>query len=461
VFPPVATLKSLLARRIAMLERQEFMVDRLADRLAGTADSYDAVLAFARELARVPRRGGCPWIEPDDLASIRAARPAEAADLFAGQPAPAELADRIAGAVHGRIAGCVLGKPFEMGLRLPEIRRYLEGAGAWPLDDFVPASSPTQERELRRDSLESTRGRVRFAQEDDDLNYLVLGVMVLERHGDGFTTGDLLRAWSESLPYGWTWGPEHLVHYRAASRLLDRDGPAPLPEGEEWLSFASLFNAWEEEIGAMIRADAWGLANPGRPGLAAAMAWRDAIMSHRRTGLYAALWTAATLAAATCTRDPVEAIRQGLVQVPEHSRFAVCVREALAWALEDDDWLASWRRIEDRWGSLGHAGTLNETAAIVNALVHARRTGGVDFTAAIATTVMQGYDTDSAGATAGSIAGALVGRRGIPARWIEPFGDTLHCCVAGWRTTSIEGLAARIAGVIPAIDAAAHKEVRV
>jgi len=460
VFPPVETLKSLLARRIAMLDRQEFAVDGMADRLAGTADSYDAVLALARELARIPRRRGCPWIEPDDLGGIRAARPAGAADIVPNRPAPAELADRVSGSVHGRIAGCVLGKPFEMGLRLPEIRRYLEGAGAWPLDDFVPGSSPTQERELRRDCLESTRGRVRFAQEDDDINYLVLGVMVLERHGAGFTTADLLRAWSENLPYGWTWGPEHLVHYRAASLLLDRERPSPLPEGDGWLEFACLFNAWEEEIGAMIRADAWGLANPGRPGLAAAMAWRDAIMSHRRTGLYAAQWTAATLAAAACTRDPVEAIWHGIAQVPERSRYAACVREALAWALEDDDWLACWRRIEDRWGPLGHAGTLNETAAIVNALVHARRPGGVDFTAAIATTVMQGYDTDSAGATAGSIAGALVGRRGIPARWIEPFGDTFHCCVAGWRTTSIEALAARMAGVIPSVDAAGEEGKR-
>lgn len=460
MFPPITVLRSLLERRIAMLDRQGFAVDSQADRLVRVPDSYDAILGFAGELVHLPRRPDCPWVEPDDLPAIRTARPAGAVDELPGRPGSTDLYDRVSGAVHGRIAGCVLGKPFEMGLRLPEIRRYLEGVNAWPLDDFVPATSPTQQRELRRDCLESTRGRVRAAQEDDDINYLVLGVIILERHGASFSTGDVLRAWSDLLPYGWTWGPEHLVHGRAAALLLDRDSPVLLPEGDTWLDFAPLFNAWEEEIGAMIRADAWGLANPGRPGLAAEMAWRDAIMTHRRTGLYAAMWTAAALAAAVLTRDPVEAIRGGLEQVPGRSCFAACVREALAWSLADDDWITTWRRIEDRWGFLGHAGTLNETAAIVNALVHARRPGGLDFTAAIGATVMQGYDTDSAGATAGGLAGALVGRRGLPDRWVAPLNDTFHCCVAGWRETSINGLAARMAGVIPGVDAAARRKGR-
>ena len=36
----------------------------------------------------------------------------------------------------------------------------------------------------------------------------------------------------------------------------------------------------------MIRADAYGYACPGRPELAAELAWRDAGLTHRRTGIY-------------------------------------------------------------------------------------------------------------------------------------------------------------------------------
>lgn len=443
MLPPIAHLKGLLARRITMLEGRGFDVEGLAADLAELPDGYDPLLALARRMVTRPRRPGVPWVEPEGYPEILASLPAPVDPPLS----PGNHHDRVSGAVHGRIAGCILGKPLEMGLRLPEIRCYLEGAGAWPLEDFVPGSSPTQTRALRADCGESTRGNVRFAQEDDDINYLVLGVRILETCGRNFTTRDVARSWIRWLPYGWCWGPEHLAYHHAAAHLLDTERWESLPQGDEWLGFPGLFSAWEEEIGAMIRADAWGLACPGRPDEAARMAWTDAVLTHRRNGIYAARWTAATLAAAVAGAEVVDAIRCGLTRVPPGSRFADCVRRSLDWSLADDDWLTTWGRIDEAWGPLGHAGTLNETAAIVNALVHARRPAGLDFTAAITTAVMQGWDTDCSAATVGSIAGACLGLGALPRKWVDPFRDTFYTSVAEYRGTSIAGLAARLAGL--------------
>jgi hypothetical protein len=99
-----------------------------------------------------------------------------------------------------------LGKPLEMGYTPEDIRHYLEGANAYPLTDFVPSQSRTGQV-LRRDCVPSMRGYVRYAQEDDDLNYMCLAVKLLERGGPSFTTLDVGMNWLQSIPFLWTWGP--------------------------------------------------------------------------------------------------------------------------------------------------------------------------------------------------------------------------------------------------------------
>lgn len=51
-------------------------------------------------------------------------------------------------------------------------------------------------------------------------------------------------------------------------------------------------------VGADIRCDIFGHACPGRPERAAELAFRDAVLSHERNGVYGAIFFAATLAAA-------------------------------------------------------------------------------------------------------------------------------------------------------------------
>jgi ADP-ribosylglycohydrolase len=89
------------------------------------------------------------------------------------------------------------------------------------------------------------------------------------------------------------------------------------------------------------------------------------------------------------------------------------VREAVAHAESEPDFERVVDRLYERHGGLHWVHTINNAALIAAALTHGRG----DFTASIAGAVAAGWDTDSAGATVGSIAGGLLGASGIPREW--------------------------------------------
>jgi ADP-ribosylglycohydrolase len=84
-------------------------------------------------------------------------------------------------------------------------------------------------------------------------------------------------------------------------------------------------------------------------------------------------------------------------------------------------------------------GTPNNMAAIVAALL----LGGGDFEKVITYTVMGGLDSDSTGATAGSIAGAMLGAMRLPDKWIKPLRDTFYGQIIGYHPIAVSECARR------------------
>jgi hypothetical protein len=441
---PFEQLRQTCYNRLKMLEVQGYEINGRYEELQTIPDSYDQLLAFARSIVHLTLRPDFLYQEPDDLATIQALRPHIRRDVVDGVLSEVEIKDKIFGGVYGRMLGCILGKPLEMAWDLPTIRRYLEGANAWPLSDFVPPYSSSQVEPVRRDCIESTRGFVNFVQPDDDLNYMILGLRVLEEYGPNFRTQDMALLWRDNIPYGWNWGPEHTRYCLLTGLWWEHHNK--LPEGREWDDFVALLNDGEEKIGAMIRGDAFGLTSPGLPAVAAEFAWRDGRLTHAKTGLYAEMWVAAALAAAFYLNDPVKVVRAGLEQLPQKSRYVECMQEVLDWSVEEADWYKVWERINEKWGYLGFNGTFNESATIVNSLVHGvdRTSGKLDFEKVICTQVMQGWDCDSAGATAGCLAGVMAGYHNIPGKWLDAIQDTFYSTVAGEREQRISGFAQRM-----------------
>jgi hypothetical protein len=246
---------------------QGYALDGLGETFERAQGDFTALLALHDQLKLLPLRSDWRYQESSDLPGIRAARP-PAVPLPEFYLAEDEIRQNIYGAWLGRVAGCILGKPFEVGFTMEQIQSYLEGANALPLDDFMPAQSRSKERPLRRDCVPNMRGYVRYAQEDD-LNYLCLAVKLLERTGVDFTTLEVGLNWLESIPFMWTWGPEHVVYLNLAATIGEHQAQAAAIDLE---AVTSYFNPGVEWIGAQIRTDVYGYVCPGRPEKAAELA---------------------------------------------------------------------------------------------------------------------------------------------------------------------------------------------
>lgn len=390
--------------------------------------------AAYRELWKVRDRGmrtDYPYEEPDALEEILEG----AGEMPHLKPLTFNrYRERISGAWFGRCAGVVLGKPLEMELNRRRIREYLESVDAYPLDDWVPARSEPLGMELRQDCVPSTRGNVAYVQPDDDIHYTILALLLAETKGYGFSTYDVGINWLDNVPYHWFWCASRQVYYHLVTMTEGR------PKQEQVDEMAIKLNPWRECIDGQLRGDFWGYINPGDPIAAARLCHNDCALSLVKNGKYGGMFVAGCIAAALTVEPTIERIiAGGLAVIPKRSRLAETVRTVVGWYEEEADWISVCDRIYERWGHLPFAGTMNNLAIVVLALVH----GDLDFTRTITTAVMAGIDTDCNSATAGSIVGAAVGYDGLDRRWIDPLNDTVKTAVAGFGEGSISELAER------------------
>jgi len=430
-----------LRHEINEREFQGYVINGLREEWADARNSYDSLIALYERVKAAPMRPDWHYIEPSDLAGIRAERPASVS-LPRFYLAEHEIAAKIHGAWLGRVVGCILGKPLEEGLTAAQIKEYLEGADAFPLDNYVPTQSQSARILLRRDCVPSMRGYVQYAQEDDDLNYMCLALKLLERKGVEFTTLDVGMNWLESIPFWWTWGPEHAIYLNLATAVGEQN-----PTGVDVESLIDYMNPGIEWIGAQIRTDVYGYICPGSPEMAAEFAWRDAYLTHRKTGIYGALWVAAMNAAAFTLLDMEMIICAGLAQIPHKSRFAEAILQTIEWVRTDQDWGKTGCRIAEAYGYYGSGGTINNACYVAAALLYGWDDGhespAVIFERTITIAVQYGDDTDCNGATAGSVVGLVLGAAALPTKWTAPLNDILRTCVVEFGQVSIAAMAQR------------------
>ena len=452
MLPRIEDLRVVLEQVIADRAERGYEVDGFRERVAAAPDSYDALAAIHRELDAAPRRADWPYVEPEELAEIEAQCP----DLPDDPLHPVDLDDarrRAEAGFLGSVCGCVLGKPVEVRTTMAKLRAAAETTGEWPIRDYLSEAMLDALGDRHRSWPESVRERIRFVARDDDINYTVLGMLILEQHGIGFTRADVMQMWLANLPLAYTFGPERMLLTRAsavgiAARLHAGRGLAGIGDDPEPV-LAELVASWnpgDELCGAQIRADAYGYACAGRPRLAAALAWRDAGWTHRATGVYATMFTAAAIAGAFVIDDPLELCRMALRCVPRHSRFRERIGDCLEQVAAASDWQDGYRRIHDRYGCYGHCQIYQETGTLINTL---RFASSVE--EGICMQVSQGNDTDSYGATAGSLLGVLHGRA-PEQRWLAPFNDEIRTTVAGLYESSLTTVAERM-GRLPGLVA--------
>jgi ADP-ribosylglycohydrolase len=405
-----------------------------------------------RRLHDAPARADFGFVEPGDLAAIGAERPPAPRQLPLSY-SESELANRMLGAWLGRCCGCALGKPVEVfmgahnGLSSKErIKTYLRGIAPheYPLRDYFPGSSPAQDKTGRVGCSPSQRENIRFMETDDDIRYTVLGQIVLLEKGRDFTTGDVMTAWIDQLPYALVCTAETQAYRNYVLRYRTYTEAA---KDVDWSWVATHQNPYREWIGAQIRADSWGYAAPGNPELAAEFAWRDARMSHVKNGIYGEMFVAAMIAAGFALADPLKVVQAGLSEIPRRSRLHVEMEQVIEICRRHQFSHAAFEKVFDEiYALLGHyhpVHTNNNAALVVAALL----LGQGDFEKVITLAVMGGWDSDCNGATAGSIFGAMHGAGSIPARWKDPLRDTLYSRIFDYHPIPISECARRSLGI--------------
>lgn len=339
--------------------------------------------------------------------------------------------DRLHAAWLGRAAGCLLGKPVEK-LPLTAIRQLARATGNWPLKNYftaegVPPALAEQHPWNRRSAATSLAENITGMPEDDDLNYPLLNLLLLQRHGPAFTTAHVARLWLDELPAGRAFTAERIAYRN-------------LLTGIEPPQTARHHNPFREWIGALIRADVHGWTHPGDPRAAAEQAHRDAVLTHTANGVYGAMFVAAALADAASDPAPDvhHCLRTGLAAVPPRSRLARAVRHAVQLAETTKDFDDVVDRLHATYATHHWVHVVPNAALLAAALTHADG----DFTGSVTRAVSGGWDTDSNGATAGSIAGLLAGRPdALPGHWTAPLGNRLASSVADFDGIGFDGLA--------------------
>lgn len=402
-----------------------------AERLMATDLSWKAAQEqagkFLDQMHALALRPDYPYREPSDLRHIREERP-ESPQVPGHSLDREGLLDRLHGAWVGRAAGCLLGKPVE-GWHRERLHGYLRDTNAFPLKGYIRGDAPPNV--LEKYEVPADRGafieRVNGLPEDDDLNYTVLSHVVLQKQGDAFTSEDIAEEWLTRLPVLRTFTAERVAYRNLVA------GIAPPHSG-------SYRNPYREWIGAQIRADGWGYVCPGDPETAAALAWRDACISHVKNGIYGAMWSAAMNAAAFSLDSPRAIVEAGLAQIPARCRLADWIRTVMDWhemGLPYDD---ACERIHAEWDEkrFHHWCHVISNAAIVTmALLY----GEGDFGASVCRAVQAAFDTDCNAATVGSVLGAKLGASRLTEEWTAPLNDTIETGVVGYQRLRLTELA--------------------
>ena len=437
-------LLPVLAQRIEQgcdIDEREF-----TRRIEAASDSYDALYAIAVELRSPPLREDWPYCEPLAWDDIVAESVHLKPDKAWSEPNLEQAAANVRSAFLGSVCGCMLGKPIEVDPSLAELKQAGEAVGEWPIRDYISQEFMHRLGRRHESCGQTVRENISCVVADDDIHYTIVGMLMLEDNGLGFDEDDIYDKWLMNIPPLWTWGPE-----RTALLTTGMNRHHVLQKRKARDSHDVLFlNPGDELCGAIIRADAHGYACPGNPDLAAWLAWKDASFTHIKTGVYSAMFVAAQIALCQSAdntlkgNDRLAIVEEALQRIPSQTRFSFIVRDSLEKVAAADDWVAGYESIHGKYKEYTHCKVYQEIGTLINTLKFAQ---SVDH--GFCMQVSQGNDTDSFGATSGSMLGCFFGPGHLHERWLRPFHNKIHHGLADFHEYDLNALADRMS-LLPA-----------
>ncbi|WP_280387480.1 ADP-ribosylglycohydrolase family protein [Nocardia wallacei] len=310
--------------------------------------------------------------------------------------------DRVRGSLLGGAIGDALGWPIEF-VQLPKIR---ERYGADGVTGFLPQSDPSAPQQITDDTqmtLFTAEGLLRTAPGADPvpaLHRAYLRWLYTQEH-------------EGPEPDGWLIGLPFLHAVRAPGnacmsglRRQAREFLAPSPLGQQ-----GPVNPGSKGCGTVMRSAPFGLVGAG-PDHAFAVAARAAQLTHGHpTGYFAAGAFAALTDRIVNGVELSDALRQTMSQLAVFPAAGETVA-ALSRAIELSEQEATPERVEQ----VGAGWIAEECLAVaVYSALYAARTG--DVRAALLLSVNHSGDSDSTGAVAGNLLGAMYGVAALPRDW--------------------------------------------
>ena len=367
--------------------------------------SLDVLLA---ELDAVARPAALLADEPDDLEAIERGGAREAPATTAGD----DLEDRVHGGWLGRAAGCLLGKPVE---KIPRhgIRAIAESTGNWPLRGYFTA--------VGLDPDVAARLPVEPGQPDDEPRR--------EHRRDARGRRPQLRP-PRPPPRRAPWRrADHRRRRPRLARTAARPSACSPPSGSPTATSSTATSPTRRRPSATRSRT--GSAPRSAPTCTAGCVPASRRGRPRWRGRTAASATGAAASTGRCSslrrrprpsspRRSSECIAAGLSVIPPQSRYASAVRRGVELGAERPRRRSGDRRAVRRVRP-SPLGPLPEQLGV----------GGVRPRPAAAATSPQrsrpcvagGWDTDSNGATVGSICGALAGASALPRSVDRPAGE--------------------------------------
>ncbi|AEF82398.1 ADP-ribosylglycohydrolase family protein [Leadbettera azotonutricia] len=350
--------------------------------------------------------------------------------------------NKIYGAWLGRCAGCLLGQPVE-GWMSNRILGMLKETGNYPIHNYLSSAvdktirqkySIVDEGHVYGSNFINWINNVSYMPEDDDTNYTILYLKILETYGRDFTSENVAHSWLMDVPIYHVCTAERVAYMNLVNRILP-----PLS--------GSYYNAYREWIGAQIRADLFGYINPGDTEMAAEFAWRDARISHVKNGIYGEMFCAAMIARGAVSDDIIDIIKQGLGEIPEKSRLTEGIEKVLNWFKQGLSWEKALEKIHllyDEGNNHHWCHTISNAMICTIALLW----GEKDLEKTIGIAVCAGFDTDCNAATTGSIIGIINGASNLPEKWIAPLNNKVKSGIDGFGLTEISELAERTMKIV-------------
>lgn len=410
--------------------------------ISDDAEKEKAAERLILEMEQRPIKTDYPYIEPEKYEDILRTLPQETTNIPV--LSDDELRERLAGAWTGRACGCLLGIPVE-GWYREKIESFLKESGQCPLCTYISSQISESIREKYQITdhdphtpydrqMKCWINNMSELPVDDDMNYTVLSLRVLESCGKSFTSEDVAEAWLYAIPCMHTCTAERVAYRNLLHCIL------PPYSG-------SVSNPYREWIGAQIRVDFYGYINPGDPRAAAYMAYKDAIVAQTKNGVYAAMYIAALIALMATPIDYHTAVLEALKQVPPKSRLTAEIMRIIKQYEKGMSFIDMLNAIHDKYNEkdpFDWCLAIPNILIIVAVLLHFCD----DYSQAICQAVLAGFDTDCNAATVGSIIGYRIGLHRIDSKWTAPVRQIFHSSVYRYERIPIDELVERTVRII-------------